>query len=252
MTPAKWGLPLPRTPGVSRSTPWSHLSCNWAPLWSGRIMMTMWKRESLDKSSESRFHKENYEFNFRKADGSLSPVIWASAGSNQDWMVGPNTKQLDACGWNAWCFDAQLVQEIWCFGARRMRTLQKGTLAKSFAWMRANSQSNGPKDCGCGFETGLQFLWFLLNPGHWSMRMNEIRTCGFQKGDRVQWTSSDDDIPEGDIGIVMGVKYEEDSGKKLYVNWPKGRYSMSLLSLQARWPNLLTTLFRKVANRKCK
>lgn len=69
--------------------------------------------------------------------------------------------------------------------------------------------------------------------GHWSMRMNEIRTCGFQKGDRVQWTNSDDDIPEGDIGIIMGVKYKEDSGNKLYVNWPKGRYSMDPLFLQA-------------------
>ena len=77
-----------------------------------------------------------------------------------------------------------------------------------------------------------------VNSGHWSMRMNEIRTCGFQKGDRVQWTNSDDDIPEGDIGIVMGVKYKEDSGNKLYVNWPKGRYSMDPLFLQARLVNL--------------
>ena len=76
--------------------------------------------------------------------------------------------------------------------------------------------------------------------------MNEIRTCGFQKGDRVQWTNSDDDIPEGDIGIIMRVKYKEDSGNKLYVNWPKGRYSMDPLFLQAS-PNLFFTV--EVGNR---
>eukprot|EP00438_Fugacium_kawagutii_P013367 Skav216473 [mRNA] locus=scaffold1123:226761:232958:- [translate_table: standard] len=68
--------------------------------------------------------------------------------------------------------------------------------------------------------------------GHWSMRMKEVNKLRFQKGDRVQWTDSDDDIPEGHIGIVMGVKYSEDTGQKLYVNWPKGRWSMQPSSLK--------------------
>ena len=69
--------------------------------------------------------------------------------------------------------------------------------------------------------------------GHWSMRINEVVKLRFQKGDRVQWTQSDDDILEGHIGVVMGVKYSEDSGRKLYVNWPKGRWSMKPHTLLA-------------------
>ena len=67
--------------------------------------------------------------------------------------------------------------------------------------------------------------------GHWSMRIMEIEKLQFQKGDRVQWIKSDDDIPEGAIGVVMCVKYVEDSGQKLYVNFPSGRYSF--------WPHTL-------------
>ena len=31
---------------------------------------------------------------------------------------------------------------------------------------------------------------------------------GFKKGDRVQWSGSDDDIPEGTVGTVVGFKDE--------------------------------------------
>ena len=54
----------------------------------------------------------------------------------------------------------------------------------------------------------------------------------------MQWTQSDDDIPEGHIGVVMGIKYEEDdngktSGKRVYVNWPNGRWSMKPHTLES-------------------
>lgn len=54
----------------------------------------------------------------------------------------------------------------------------------------------------------------------------------------MQWTKSDDDIPKGHIGVVMGIRYEEDdngkvSGKRLYVNWPNGRWSMKPIGLEA-------------------
>ena len=68
------------------------------------------------------------------------------------------------------------------------------------------------------------------------MKVNEIDKFRFQKGDRVQWTKSDDDIPEGHIGVVMGVRYDEDageSGKRLYVTWPNGRWSMKPHTLLA-------------------
>ncbi len=32
---------------------------------------------------------------------------------------------------------------------------------------------------------------------------------GFKKGDRVQWTGSDDDIPEGTVGTVVGLAGDE-------------------------------------------
>lgn len=73
---------------------------------------------------------------------------------------------------------------------------------------------------------------------HFGARINEIDKFRFQKGDRVQWTESDDDIPEGHIGVVMGIKYEEDdngktSGKRVYVNWPNGRWSMKTHTLES-------------------
>ena len=49
----------------------------------------------------------------------------------------------------------------------------------------------------------------------------------------MQWTKSDADIPESSLGIVMGIRYSEDSGDRLYVNWPKGRWSMKPIALQA-------------------
>eukprot|EP00435_Cladocopium_sp_Y103_P043636 s1035_g12.t1 len=69
--------------------------------------------------------------------------------------------------------------------------------------------------------------------GHWSMRMTEVDKFKFQKGDRVQWTKSDDDVPEGCVGVVLGVRYAEDSGKRLYVNWPNGRWSFKPHTLVA-------------------
>ena len=61
-------------------------------------------------------------------------------------------------------------------------------------------------------------------------RKDEVAKFEFQKGDRVQWTKSDDDIPEGHIGYVMDIYYDEDDsgktlGNRLYVKWPNGRWS---------------------------
>ena len=70
--------------------------------------------------------------------------------------------------------------------------------------------------------------------GHWSMRINEVVKLRFQKGDRVQWEPNLTMTSwKGHIGVVMGVKYSEDSGRKLYVNWPKGRWSMKPHTLLA-------------------
>ncbi|CAE7369916.1 chl1, partial [Symbiodinium natans] len=70
--------------------------------------------------------------------------------------------------------------------------------------------------------------------GNFSIKPKELRMLPFQKGDRVQWTSADDDIPEGDLGIVMGISYEGDeSGNRLMVKWTKGRWNMKPEGLKA-------------------
>ena len=51
---------------------------------------------------------------------------------------------------------------------------------------------------------------------------------GFKKGDRVQWTWSDDDIPEGTVGTVVGFKGED----KVRVKFPKGTWSFSPAQLR--------------------
>ena len=41
---------------------------------------------------------------------------------------------------------------------------------------------------------------------------------GFKKGDRVQWMGSDDDIPEGTVGTVVGFDFSDDT---VEVEFPK-------------------------------
>ena len=43
---------------------------------------------------------------------------------------------------------------------------------------------------------------------------------GFKKGDRVQWTGSDEDIPEGTVGTVVGFKGEDE----VKVEFPEGLF----------------------------
>ena len=43
---------------------------------------------------------------------------------------------------------------------------------------------------------------------------------GFKKGDRVQWTGSDDDVPEGAVGTVVGFK----GNGNVRVEFPKGTW----------------------------
>ncbi|CAE7453444.1 CML22 [Symbiodinium natans] len=70
--------------------------------------------------------------------------------------------------------------------------------------------------------------------GQWGIKPKELKVLPFQKSDRVQWTTSDDDIPEGDLGIVMGISYEEDgTATRLSVKWTKGRWAMKVGQLKA-------------------
>ncbi|CAE7877971.1 unnamed protein product, partial [Symbiodinium necroappetens] len=82
-------------------------------------------------------------------------------------------------------------------------------------------------------DNKLSIQWPQL---HWSMRTDEVEKFRFQKGDRVQWTKSDDDIPQGHMGYVMSVYYDEDdsgktTGNRLNVKWPNGRWNMKPYSL---------------------
>ena len=85
-TLASWRWPFPREPGTSGQSPWFYTSCSWEPLWDGRKSMRTWKRETWDKWSESRSPRADCEFSFPKANGSLRPMTWVFAGSNQDWV----------------------------------------------------------------------------------------------------------------------------------------------------------------------
>ena len=52
---------------------------------------------------------------------------------------------------------------------------------------------------------------------------------GFKKGDRVQWiTGSDNDIPEGTVGTVVGFKGDD----KVRVEFPKGTWNFSPAQLR--------------------
>ena len=52
---------------------------------------------------------------------------------------------------------------------------------------------------------------------------------GFKKGDRVQWTGSNDDIPEGTVGTVM--KFEGDGDVR--VAFPNGTWGFAPDQLRA-------------------
>jgi len=69
--------------------------------------------------------------------------------------------------------------------------------------------------------------------GNWSIKPKELKKLPFQRGDRVQWNSADDDIPEGDIGLVIGINYKEEAGDRLYVQWTKGRWGMKPKTLKS-------------------
>ena len=47
-------------------------------------------------------------------------------------------------------------------------------------------------------------------PGTWTMKPAELNKTPFQRDDRVQWTRADEDIPEGHIGRVVGVRQTGD------------------------------------------
>eukprot|EP00913_Durusdinium_trenchii_P012006 g11279.t1 len=68
--------------------------------------------------------------------------------------------------------------------------------------------------------------------GRWSMAPTSLERFAFQKGDRVRWSKADEDIPEGSIGQVMGIHYDDDGrGKDLFVNFPMGRWRFAPESL---------------------
>ena len=52
---------------------------------------------------------------------------------------------------------------------------------------------------------------------------------GFKKGDRVQWTGSDDDIPEGTVGTGVGFKGND----RVRVHFLKGTWSFKPAELRA-------------------
>ncbi|CAK9034840.1 unnamed protein product [Durusdinium trenchii] len=91
--------------------------------------------------------------------------------------------------------------------------------------------------------------------GTWSMKPHELQKLPFQRADRVQWIKADDDIPEGHIGQVMGIKYGEDeedglTGHRLFVRFPKGRWhfdpsSLKSLNLDVDGVNELKATFKR-------
>lgn len=87
--------------------------------------------------------------------------------------------------------------------------------------------------------------------GRWSMAPTSLERFAFQKGDRVRWSKADEDIPEGSIGQVMGIHYDDDGrGKDLFVNFPMGRWRFapeSLVSLNWNMEsiNRLKSSFRR-------
>lgn len=83
------------------------------------------------------------------------------------------------------------------------------------------------------------------------MAPTSLERFAFQKGDRVRWSKADEDIPEGSIGQVMGIHYDDDGrGKDLFVNFPMGRWRFapeSLVSLNWNMEsiNRLKSSFRR-------
>ncbi|CAE7585185.1 Capn9, partial [Symbiodinium sp. CCMP2456] len=67
--------------------------------------------------------------------------------------------------------------------------------------------------------------------GFWPIRTKELKRLPFQRGDRVQWTKSGDHIPEGDWGIVLGVRTFKDencdNNTTLWCKWTKGTFNIS-------------------------
>ena len=84
----------------------------------------------------------------------------------------------------------------------------------------------------------LSFPWSMgqLRPkGGWSIKPKQLSLCPVQKGQWVQWEKSDEDIPEGDIGQVTCIRYQddgEDNGMRVYANFKKGYWSFSPSSLK--------------------
>ena len=94
VTLANWRWPFPKEPGTSGQSPWFYTSCSWEPLWDGRKSTKTWKKETWDKWSESRSPRVDCEFSFPKVNGSLRPMTWVFAGSNQDWVVRKCSKAV--------------------------------------------------------------------------------------------------------------------------------------------------------------
>jgi len=59
--------------------------------------------------------------------------------------------------------------------------------------------------------------------GVWTMSPKELEKLSFQRDDRVQLKEASDDVPQGQIGQIMGVQYNGDgAGKKLFARFANG------------------------------
>eukprot|EP00930_Biecheleria_cincta_P034393 TRINITY_DN23777_c0_g2_i1.p1 TRINITY_DN23777_c0_g2~~TRINITY_DN23777_c0_g2_i1.p1 ORF type:complete len:1282 (-),score=230.07 TRINITY_DN23777_c0_g2_i1:225-3902(-) len=109
--------------------------------------------------------------------------------------------------------------------------------------------------------------------GTWSLKTSSLKLLPFQKGDRVQWNSSNDDIPEGELGQVIDIHYHDESkthtgfrkllgqeeegkeveggsGTRLFVKFSKGCCSMKLdelrsANLDVESMNMVKSTFKK-------
>ncbi|CAE7220045.1 DEK1 [Symbiodinium natans] len=81
-------------------------------------------------------------------------------------------------------------------------------------------------------ENRMSIIW---PKGGWTIKPKQLSLCPVQKGQRVQWVKSNEDIAEGDIGQVMSIRYkddDEDNGMEVYVNFRKDYFSFSPSSLK--------------------